>query len=114
MSKFFERLLQTIADFLAALAKEMGDFVKHRRGSEKPTSTTDPGQDKLSTEMLPLAVEPPVIQVKCISCGELVGLTGICQKCQGAICSTCREYVHHEELDMWVIQCRNCAVTAQA
>ena len=119
MPKSMERLFEGLTHFFSRLVEDLGQYFDRLRKRNQPlTASIDTGQEELPAVdvMVPLAVERPVIQVECISCGSVVELSGICQKCQGPICTRafCRRDVYDEELDMRVIQCRNCAVTEQA
>jgi hypothetical protein len=114
MNRSIERFFETFFDFLSKVTQDLTDFINKNFKRSKPVpAMTGPVQEELpvAPEMVPLAVEPPMIQVECISCGSIGQLTGICQKCQGPICSRsfCRKEMHNEEMDMDVILCRDCA-----
>ncbi len=112
MIKSIQRFLESFADFISRGVKDLVDPInKSLRRSKTAMIGMRQAELPAVQDMIPLAVEPPTIQVECISCGSIGELTGICQKCHGPVCSRsfCRKDVHNVEMDMEVILCRDCA-----
>lgn len=118
MTKFIEDVFKAIAGFIRGLVKDITNYVNRKAKPQKEVvaiNTNDIQEQSTDIENEPpLPVAPPLILVECTSCGSIDELIGVCQTCQKPVCSRtfCRKDVYEDELDIRVIQCRNCALTA--
>jgi hypothetical protein len=114
MIRAIEEFFKSIIRLLFRLLKDLSNYASSSSQPAKPqVPAKKPDSDLEPTGMEeppPLAIEPPVILVECTSCGSIDKLTGICHVCHKPVCSRdfCEKDVFVKELNLWVIQCRNC------
>ena len=119
MIKAIENFIKSIIRFVFKMVRELSEYAstnsKQNEAVVSVASESGPAGMIAKDELPPLATERPVILIECISCGSVGKLTAICQNCRKPVCSEsfCGKEVYKDDLNISVIQCRNCAITGQ-
>src|SRR5215213_8645443 len=116
--KSIEKIIKSVIRFLlqSSLFKSLSKYAASDTGQKNivlpiEMDSTPEMITVEHTEPL-LASEPPIILVKCVSCGTVHELTAVCQNCKKPVCSDifCQKEVYMDDFELSVIQCRNCVL----
>ena len=118
MIRAIENLIKSSLRFFFRVVKRLSEYASTNSRQSEPVVSVAPEAEpeRITAKEEPpmLAIERPIILVECISCGSVGELKSICQNCHRPVCEEnfCQKEVYQDSLDISLIQCRNCALTA--